>query len=81
MRVVKVICVGVFPVPPIALKLRVPTVVGFCMVFVGSDPTETDAAIVSVFETGPSTMSGNATVLGENGEVIAGMTFVGSYFI
>ena len=80
MRFVKVTCVRVFPVPPIALKLRVPTVVGFCIAFVGSDPTERDAAIVSVPETGPSMVTGKAAVLGENGKVIAGMIFVGSYF-
>ena len=71
---------GVFPVAPTALKFRVPRVVSFCIAFVGSEPTDTDTAIISDPDTGPSIVTGNAAVLGTKGLVVSGVIFVGSYF-
>lgn len=75
-----VICVGVSPVVLTALKFNVPRVVVCWMALVGSDPMETDAAIMSDPETGPSTVIGNAAMLGTKGLALSRVTFVGSYF-
>lgn len=68
-------------VAPIALKFKVPTLVVVLIAFVGSAPTEREAASVLLVVIGPSIVRGKALVLGINALVFVRASFVGSYFI